>query len=166
MDRILFVCTGNIFRSLTAERGLRRALGDGSRIQVSSAGTEDFPHIVMDVVREYLLTKGLDVTSHQRRTLTAAICDESTLIVAMSDDHQRYIQQEFGRTVPLFTEVCGLAAQPLLDVDDVVPDFATNHVAAQKFIHSTIDRILDLTPKFAERLVLPDPQLGRWRSAR
>ena len=71
MRRVLFVCTGNIFRSLTAEYALRRALGDGSDLLVASAGTEDFPHVIRPVVRDYLLARGLDVTPRRRRTLTA-----------------------------------------------------------------------------------------------
>jgi protein-tyrosine phosphatase len=162
MERILFVCTGNIFRSLTAEYALRRALGAASEIRVASAGTEDFPHVVKAIVRDYLAQHGFDVGAHQRRTLTSAVCDESTLIVAMSDDHQRFIFDRFGRRVPLFTEVCGLAAEPLPDVDDVVPDFETNLVAAVAHVHWTIDRIVELAPRFAARLQGQDAQLATW----
>ena len=162
MDRILFVCTGNIFRSLTAEYALRRALGGASEIRVASAGTEDFPHVVKEVVSDYLSQHGLDVSAHRRRTLTATICDDSTLIVAMSDDHQRFIFDRFGRRAPLFTEVCGLGAEPLHDVDDVVPDFETNHVAAMAHVRWTIDRIVELTPRFATRLLERDSQLAAW----
>jgi len=164
MDRVLFVCTGNIFRSLTAEYALRRALGAASDIRVASAGTEDFPHVVKEVVQDYLSQLGFDVSAHRRRTLTAGICDESTLIVAMSDDHQRVIFDRFGRRVPLFTEVCGLGAEPLHDVDDVVPDFETNLVAALAHVRWTIDRIVELTPRFATRLLERDSQLVAWSS--
>lgn len=162
MDRILFVCTGNIFRSLTAEYALRRALGASSGIRVGSAGTEDFPHVLKDIVRDYLARHGFDVSAHRRRTLTSAICDESTLIVAMSDDHQRFIAERFSRRVPLFTEVCGLGAEPLPDVDDVVPDFETNLAAAIAHVHWTIDRIVELTPSLATRLMQRDAQLAAW----
>jgi protein-tyrosine phosphatase len=164
MNRILFVCTGNIFRSLTAEHALRRELVGSSRIQVASAGTDDFPHVVKDVVRDYLASKGFDVSSHRRRTLTSGICDESTLIVAMSDDHQRFIREKFERDVPLFTEVCGLGAEPLYDVDDVVPDFENNLIEAAAHVRWTIDRIIELTPRFATRLQQQDPSLLAWTS--
>ena len=39
--RILFVCTGNIFRSLSADRALRALLAGNDTIHVSSAGTDD-----------------------------------------------------------------------------------------------------------------------------
>ena len=41
--RVLFVCTGNIFRSLTADMALRRLLEGRKGFHVSSAGTEDYP---------------------------------------------------------------------------------------------------------------------------
>ena len=88
MKRVLFVCTGNIFRSLTAEHALRHALGERPGIHVSSAGTVDFPHVVRPNVRDYLLSRGFDVSRHQRRTLTEAILRDSHLVIAMSLDHQ------------------------------------------------------------------------------
>ena len=166
MNRILFVCTGNIFRSLTAEYALRNALGSDSSIHISSAGTDDYPHVVKDIVRDYLASKGVDVSQHQRRTLTAAICDDATLIVAMSDDHQRFIRERFAREVPLFTQVCGLGVEPLYDVDDVVPDFENNPVETLLHVQWTIDRILELTPRFVARLKAEHPELLGWSRAR
>ena len=160
MDRVLFVCTGNIFRSLTAEYALRAALGP-SAIEVASAGTDDYPHVIKDVVRDYLQAKGFDVTRHQRRTLTQAICDRSTLIVAMSTDHQQFVLHRFSRRIPLFTEVCGLEPEPLPDVDDVVPNFENNPEATAIHVRWTIDRIVQLTPRLAQRLKSADPLLKR-----
>jgi len=78
MYRVLFICTGNIFRSLTAEYALRRCLGANNQILIAFAGTEDFPHVVNSFVRDYLLTNGLDVSSHCRHTLTSEILDEAS----------------------------------------------------------------------------------------
>jgi protein-tyrosine phosphatase len=155
MRRILFVCTGNIFRSLTAEYALRRALGASSEIAVASAGTEDFPHVVKPVVADYLLAYGLDVSRHQRRTLTAPILREAGLVIAMSMDHRALLAEHFGRRdVPLFTEACGLPGVPLPDIDDVIPDHATNAAAVEAHVRMTIDRIIELTPRLAARLRL------------
>jgi len=152
MKRVLFVCTGNIFRSLTAERGLRHALHDRADIQVSSAGTVDFPHVVAPGVREYLLSKGFDVASHRRRTLTEAILGESHLVIAMSLDHRAYIRSRFGRAAPLFLEACGESGDALPDIEEAVPDWQTNHAAVAAHMRATIDRILALTPILARRL--------------
>ena len=114
MHRVLFVCTGNIFRSLTAEYALRHVLGVRSDITVASAGTEDFPHVVNPYVRDYLFTRGFDVTRHCRRTLTAQMLQEPGPVIAMSTEHRSVLAERFNlRDIPLFTEACGLAAEPL-----------------------------------------------------
>jgi protein-tyrosine phosphatase len=152
MKRVLFVCTGNIFRSLTAEHALRRALNGRGGIYVSSAGTADFPYQVRPNVRDYLRSKGLDVGSHRRRTLTAAILDESHLVIAMSTDHRADLQRRFGRAAALFLEACGEAAEALPDIEEVVLDHETNAAAVDAHVCATIDRILSLTPRLAARL--------------
>jgi protein-tyrosine phosphatase len=155
MRRILFVCTGNIFRSLTAEYALRDVLGARSDILVASAGTEDFPHVVHPYVRDYLLARGLNVSGHRRRTLTAQILQEPALVIAMSTEHRTILAEHFNRRdVPLFTEACGLPGEPLPDVDEVVRDHETNPVAAYAHVRMIIDRIIQLTPQLANRLLL------------
>ena len=161
MRRVLFVCTGNIFRSLTAEYALRRALGAGSGIAVGSAGTEDYPYVVRPVVADYLLAHGLDVSGHQRRTLTPAILQEAGLVIAMSTEHRVELDERFGhRDVPLFTEACGVPSAPLPDIEEVIPDFATNAAAVEAHVRMTIDRIIELTPRLVERLRVTHPGRG------
>jgi protein-tyrosine-phosphatase len=147
--RILFVCTGNIFRSLTADVALRRLLASREDIHVSSAGTDDFPHVVGRYTRSYLLDKGFDVSSHRRRTLTREILDVSQLVVAMSTDHQAAIRARFAREVPLYLEVCGEAPEWLPDIEDVIPDYQTNRPAVEAHVRKTVDRIVELAPRMA-----------------
>jgi len=155
MHRVLFVCTGNIFRSLTAEYALRHVLGVRSDITVASAGTEDFPHVVNPYVRDYLFTRGFDVTRHCRRTLTAQMLQEPGPVIAMSTEHRSVLAERFNlRDIPLFTEACGLAAEPLPDVDEVVRDHKTNPIAVGAHVRMIIDRIIELTPQLAKRLRL------------
>ena len=164
IQRLLFVCTGNIFRSLTADVALRSLLAARGDIHVSSAGTVDYPHAVRPYTREYLLSKGFDVSEHQRRSLTRAIMDESHLVVAMSTDHQAAIRERFGREVPLYLEVCGEAAEWLPDIEDVIPDYQTNRVAVEAHVRSTIDRIVGLAPRMAENLDTLMKKYGRFQA--
>ena len=149
---ILFVCTGNIFRSLTAEYALRRELGAQSALVVASAGTDDYPHVVRPNVRDYLLAKGLDVRAHRRRTLTREILKESELVIAMSTDHQRFLAERFALRAPVFLEACGGACEALPDIEDVVLDYRTNAAAVDAHVRKTIDLIIEQTPRLARRL--------------
>lgn len=155
MRRVLFVCTGNIFRSLAAEYALRDVLGARSDIIVASAGTQDFPHVVNPYVKDYLLTRGLDVSRHRRRTLTARIPQEPGPVIAMSTEHRSVLAERFNRRgVLLFTEACGIPGEPLPDVDEAVRDHKTNPIAVGMHIRMIIDRIIELTPQLANRLLL------------
>jgi protein-tyrosine phosphatase len=152
MADVLFVCTGNIFRSLTAEYALRRALGADSRIVAASAGTDDYPHVVRPNVRDYLLSKGLDVRVHRRRTLTQEILKQAKSVVAMSTDHQRFIHERFGVRAPVFLEACGGACEALPDIEEVVLDYKTNPAAVDGPVRLTIDRIIEAMPRLARKI--------------
>jgi protein-tyrosine phosphatase len=157
VDRVLFVCTGNIFRSLTAEYALRNALlRTGRTILVESAGTEDFPHVVKPVVARYLLKKGLDVSGHRRRTVTPQMLAAPGLVIAMSTEHVEALRDQYQYPdAPLFTTACGLDGEPLPDVDEAVTDHRTNPHAVEAHVRLIIDRILELTPRLAIRLTSP-----------
>lgn len=160
MRRVLFVCTGNIFRSLTAEYALRHVLGPRTNIMVTSAGTEDFPHVVTPYVKNYLLARGLDVSRHCRRTLTPEILQEPGPVIAMSTEHRLFLVERFNRRdVPLFTEACGLPSEPLPDVDEAVRDYTTNAVAVDAHVRMIIDRIIELTPRLVNGPLLQNGAL-------
>lgn len=154
MRQVLFVCTGNVFRSLTAEHALRHVLGHLHRIRVASAGTADLSCTVDPLVSAYLRSRGIDVRGHRRRTLTADMVQPEVTVIAMSTDHREFIAQRFGRhDVPLFTQACGLEPAPLLDVGEAIADPGSNPAAVEAYIRQAIDRILQLTPQLARRLV-------------
>lgn len=86
--RILFVCTGNVCRSVMAEAFLRNILkgraGNGI-VEIASAGTdaregEEAPVEVVDVMRDF----GLDVAGHRARKLTAGDVERADLILTMA----------------------------------------------------------------------------------
>lgn len=149
MRQVLFVCTGNVFRSLTAEYALRRLRPD---LSVASAGTSGRADVVPPEVADYLLAKGIDVRAHRRRTLTREILEQTHVVIAMSTDHRDFIHAYFARRVPLFLECCGEAPEGLLDLHEAIRDFRTNRSAALAYLHRTIDRIVEGMPRFASRL--------------
>ena len=156
LKNVLFCCTGNVFRSLTAEHALRRELARrGCALQVGSAGTEDRPQTVRPYVRTYLEQHGLDVTAHTRRTLTPKLLDDADLVIAMSTEHRDFIRSQFAYAAPLFLQLCTAADSgnyALPDVDEAVPDYLTNKPGAESHMSLTIDRIIHMTPRLAERI--------------
>jgi hypothetical protein len=82
-------------------------------------------------------------------------------VIAMSTDHREFIAERFGRhDVLLFTEACGLEPAPLLDVGEAIADAGSNPTAVEAHVRFIIDRILELTPQLARRLIGPESSRG------
>lgn len=153
MTSILFVCTGNVFRSLTAEYALKQQVGDHHGVRISSAGTRDASNIsVRPDVAAYLMRKGLDVSRHKRTLVTANLLNSTDMVVAMNTDHQATLRERHGLDVPLYMEACGLGAEPLLDVDDVFSRDDWHSPAAFDHIRDVIDRIVSAAPGLSAKL--------------
>jgi protein-tyrosine phosphatase len=149
---ILFVCTGNVFRSVTAEYALRSHLGPDSRYIVASAGIEAKPQPIHPVVQATLTAKGADPSAHVQQRLTEELIARIDLIIAMGDNHREFIQRQFGRIVPLFSEVSFGRDNPILDVHEALPDWERDLAGACRYIESVIDHIWDAAPSLAARL--------------
>jgi protein-tyrosine phosphatase len=86
---LLFVCTGNLHRSVMAAamvEAMLRALGASA--VVGSAGTlglqgQPAPAAVQQVCQEL----GLDVSGHSNRPLTRSLVERSDRIIVMQDSH-------------------------------------------------------------------------------
>lgn len=96
MFRVLFVCTGNICRSPTAE-GVFRALvsGDGlaGRIETDSAGTIAF-HVgePPDLrAREAALARGIDLGDMRARQVGVKDFTRFDMVVALDRSHHRQL---------------------------------------------------------------------------
>lgn len=153
MITVLFVCTGNVFRSLTAEYSLRRQIGGTSLFKVSSVGTEDDPELqVRADVADYLLAKGLDVSQHNRRLITDELISGSDYVIAMSTDHKQILRDRYLVDVPLFMEACGNSAEAIPDVDDLFAPGDFHGLEAQQHIRMTIDKIIDMTPSLSDQI--------------
>jgi len=149
---VLFVCTGNIFRSVAAEYALKAGLGVSTSCVVSSAGIDVKPQSVHDWVQTKLREKGADPTSHVQRQLTQELVDAADLVIAMGRDHQVFLRKQFGRDVPLFNQVCLGHDQPILDVHEAIPDWETDPERARAYVWSVIDVIWATAPALLPRL--------------
>jgi protein-tyrosine phosphatase len=121
--RVLFVCTGNICRSPTAERLLRHRLAEtfaeeAALVEVTSAGTGA---VVGAPIQEYaaalLAGSGVDTAGFAARDLDEQQLAGSGLVLAMTREHRAAAATTYPRAIPnLFTlrefsRLAGLAAQ-------------------------------------------------------
>ena len=148
---VLFICTGNIFRSMTAEYALRNALGTDTQIQVHSAGLIEAPHEIVQFVKDYHLQRGVDVSSHIPKQVDHSMLIKASLAVAMDFDHQIRLEELYDVKVPLFSEVATGESTALLDVFEVVPDWLNNETAAREYGNSVMDTIYNGIPEFVRR---------------
>ncbi len=97
MIKVLFVCTGNICRSPTAEGVLRHfaaAQGLGDLIEIESAGTHDYhvgdppdPRTVKAAA-----ARGFDLSALRARKVTRSDFQNFDLILAMDESHLAHLQ--------------------------------------------------------------------------
>jgi len=152
MKSILFVCTGNIFRSMTAEYVLKAALGVESAYVVSSAGTEAKPQEMAHYVRARLHQRGLDPAKHQQRRVATEMLNEADLVVAMGLDHRAYLKDQFGREAWLFNQVCFGKEEPVLDIWEALPNLPPDPAAQAIYGISVVDYICDSMPYFSQNV--------------
>jgi protein-tyrosine phosphatase len=120
--RLLFVCTGNICRSPTAE-GVFRTLAAAANLPVlvDSAGTHDY-HLGSPPDRRsaaHAMKRGYDLSSLRARQVTRADFDEFDLLLAMDRGHLEFLRglgpAEHRHKVRMFLEFAG---RPDMDVPD------------------------------------------------
>lgn len=152
---VLFICTGNVFRSLAAEQALKVRLRSHEFYAISSAGIDAKPQEVHAWVRMKLHEKGGDVSHHVPRQLTEEMVKSTEFIVAMGRNHQAFIRERFGRDVPLFNEICFGRNESILDVHEAIPEWENDLVRAQDYVSSVIDTIWESIPSLSVHLPPP-----------
>lgn len=147
---VLFVCTGNICRSPTAEgvfRHLVTADGRGSSFHIDSAGTQGFhagespdPRASFTAARH-----GVDLTVLRARAVTKADLSRFGLVLAMDGTHLDHLNRLAARTpgasaeIALFLDYAGMG---WADVPD--PYYGSGEGFEQVFdlIHLGCTRVL------------------------
>lgn len=96
--QILFVCSGNLCRSVMAEAFLQAYLPDNLKkyVNVTSAGTMGQegvapPQEVIEVMHE----QNIDVNSHRSQSITRELVADSQFVFAMAEDHYYFLRTLF-----------------------------------------------------------------------
>jgi protein-tyrosine phosphatase len=93
---VLFVCTGNICRSPTAEGVLRHlAKEEGIELHIQSAGIGDWHvgHPPDERAQRHARTRGYDLSALRARQVRPSDFDEFDLILAMDRGHLRSLER-------------------------------------------------------------------------
>ena len=149
MKTILFICTGNVFRSFTAELALAREIGrqglDASS-QAASAGTGTAgAHIVPDLY-EIWAARGLDPGDHAPRAVSQHILDRAAAVISMAQNHREVLRTAFGSESVLFNRIANGEDRSVDDVGEALPDFRQQPDAVRRFMEDTVDHIINSTP--------------------
>ncbi|MCF3130197.1 arsenate reductase/protein-tyrosine-phosphatase family protein [Streptomyces olivochromogenes] len=89
MTRVLFVCTGNVHRSVLAERLLAARLPPDSAVWPESAGTEAWARAGMESSTRAVLEKlGGDGSGFAARPLTAQLVAGAALVLGLAREHR------------------------------------------------------------------------------
>ena len=134
--RVLFVCTANICRSPYLELRARQLLGEGSGVEVSSAGTRGFDAApVSDTMEAEFGRHGTDTSAFRSRIATGAIIDEADLVLTAEATHRAQLLEDrpaaFRKIFTLGQFVASaLAADPALRGRDLIASLATRRVPA------------------------------------
>lgn len=95
LKKVLVVCTGNSCRSPMAAGWLNQKLAGKGWVAESAGvaawgGSPASPEAV-GAMREI----GIDISGHRSRKVSAAMVEEARIILAMTDEHRREIEQRF-----------------------------------------------------------------------
>ena len=100
VPRILFVCTGNICRSPTAEAVLRHLAKEAAiDVHVESAGTGDWHvgHPPDERAQHHARGRGYDLSAQRARQVERRDFEAFDLIVAMDRGHLRVLERQCPR---------------------------------------------------------------------
>lgn len=158
----MFVCTGNMFRSASAEYALRNYLMmnkekiydlcgfSPSEIFVSSCATSVRPYPLHKSVVDEFKKKDINIFNHMYIQIDKRLIDENDLIVSMSKDHNEYLKTNFQIDSPLFNKICYDKDEGILDDWEVFDKKSQNDKKRDKHISSTVNYICDSIPFFVK----------------
>lgn len=102
MHRILFVCHGNICRSVAAQYILqdmvnRKHVANHFLIESAATSTEEIGNPIYPPMKKALEQKNIPILNHRARQLRRDDYDKYDLIIGMDEENMYYMQRIFGK---------------------------------------------------------------------
>ena len=157
MKTILFVCTGNIFRSMSAELLLKKYISEKKikDLNIISAGITAHKQEIKEIVKKKLNEFNIDYSLHSQKKLTKEMIDSADLIITFTEKQKEYLEQEYNCYVSLFNKICFSENTSLLDDCDVFIDTPSKE-AFEEFHIFTLNKINKGVQKLLEKIVNND----------
>ena len=162
MTKILFICTGNVFRSMIAEKCLKSYIlkNDIKDIKVDSAGIGTKLQKPEQATLERLNFHGIKTLNHQYKQINQKLIDNSDLIISINTPHQKYLKENFKIDTPLFNEVAFGRKEGILDFWQFDSSISTFKKARkkdekekiQKYAYYVVDYIHDAIPSLIKNI--------------
>ena len=153
MIKILFVCTGNVFRSMIAEKCLNNYLikNNIKEFEVDSAGIDPIPQKPQKATIERLSFYNIKI-NHKYKKINQNLVDNNDIIIAMNINHQKYIKEKFGFDAPLFNELISNNKEGILDFEEYDPNIIDlndkkKKKEIQKYAYFLVDYVYNSIPK-------------------
>lgn len=144
---ILYVCTGNVFRSPFAERITKKLLGNSS-IKVESAGILEYrgqplPQEIVEVARKY----GVDLSRHKPRQVNVSLVEAADLILVFDKKQVAELEGMFPKTKAKILTIKNCAGfSDDRDMEDLwekpVEVFERSIREIEVYVRRCVDRIL------------------------
>jgi len=152
--KILFVCTANVFRSLSAEFFFNyyTKKHEVDSFLADSAGTFEKTADLDPRVTEIIQSYGVDASKHEPKELSKSLIEDSDVVIAMAKSHQKFIKKKFGVSVPLYNEIAFGQKKSVDDVEDVMLEEECTTEAVIDFMKNTISYINDSTPELVKQI--------------
>lgn len=152
MIKILFVCTGNVFRSMSAEKCLKHYLTKNKikNFEVDSAGINPHQQEPQKATLNRLSFYGINF-NHKYKKITQKLINDNDIVIAMNTNHQEYIKEKFGLEVSLFNDLAYNKKEGILDVEEYDPNLNDlNNKSKEKeilqYIYFVVDYIYNSIP--------------------
>lgn len=151
VSSVLFVCSGNIFRSVIAQHALTHFAG--TSLIVRSAGVRVQNQHVSPLVISALRERDIDISNHRPCMVTREFTNASTYIVAMAEEHRSALLDMTRMRVSLFREACFGDSNDVPDLGDVLPNWRElPQETIEKFVHDTVEMIFSGMPALLSKI--------------